>query len=202
MAATRWIAAGMVTLFAAAVGGCGSQTDGVPSAEAERPKLSVDEISDMRTRLERSLVKDNGAPPRMLGRLGTMPVLNVFRELSLQQTAADSLARIGVASVPTLQRALSDRDAGVRARAAQALARIGPEAKDAVPALTSALTDTDANVRRQAARALGQVGAAAESAIPQLAHILAQPEEHEEYKLPQVTMPATPAAPGPSPSDR
>jgi HEAT repeat protein len=55
---------------------------------------------------------------------------------------------------------LKDQDATVRRSAAFALARIGPEAKEAAPALIVALKDQDAAVRRSAAEALGQIATA------------------------------------------
>lgn len=184
--------------------GCGSASPTQP-VEGSTPKLSASEISEMRTRLERSMVRETGGGTAQLTTALRAPLVPVLfaQELSLQQTAADSLARIGPAAVPTLLQSLSSQDPKVRSRAASALARIGPEAKDAVPALTKALNDPDEDVRRQALRALGQVGAAAEPAIPAIAQVLNQPEKREEFKLPEVEVDAAPgAAPGPSPSDR
>lgn len=57
-------------------------------------------------------------------------------------------------------------------RAAEALGRLGPAAKDAVPALAAALKDPERFVRMSAARALGQLGAASKEALPALAAAL------------------------------
>jgi HEAT repeat protein len=59
--------------------------------------------------------------------------------------------------VPLLRDALRDPDPELRWRAAEALGRIGPGARDAVPDLTAALKDPDEAVRRWAAWALGRV---------------------------------------------
>ncbi|MGH9769606.1 MAG: peptidylprolyl isomerase [Blastocatellia bacterium] len=59
------------------------------------------------------------------------------------------------ASVEPLARQLKSKDAEIRARAANALARLRQPIGDAVPALIEALNDGDANVRANAARALG-----------------------------------------------
>src|SRR5439155_8038 len=57
-----------------------------------------------------------------------------------------------------------------RGRAAEALGRIGPAAKEAVPALARAMKDKDeVSVRAAAAEALGRVGAAA---VPELIEAL------------------------------
>jgi HEAT repeat protein len=81
--------------------------------------------------------------------------------LDLQQTAMDSLGRIGTPTVPELVAMLRDLDPRQRANPARVLARIGPEAA-AVPALTSALSDLDEIVQQSAARSLGHVGPAAQ----------------------------------------
>jgi len=59
----------------------------------------------------------------------------VRRELAI------SLAAAGPAAVPPLTKLLDDKDAHVRARAADSLGHIGSPAKDAVPALKDRLTD-------------------------------------------------------------
>jgi HEAT repeat protein len=111
----------------------------------------------------------------------------------LRAEAAEALGRIGPAAraaVPALIDALkdpeeperhrdpepSDRPAPVerapartvRDRAAEALGKIGPAAKDAVPALSRALNDPDKAVGTRAAEALGRIGPAAKAAVPAL----------------------------------
>src|SRR4051812_35481550 len=62
-------------------------------------------------------------------------------------------------AVLTLIEALKDKDADIRAKAAESLWSIGPEARAAVPALVPLLKDKTAGVRLNAAGALGQIGA-------------------------------------------
>lgn len=94
---------------------------------------------------------------------------------TVQQAAADALARIGPPSVPALTDALSDPDPLVRLEATHALARMGPPAKPAVPKLIVALGDSDRAVRQGAARALGQIGPGAVDAIPALMEVIRDP---------------------------
>ena len=63
------------------------------------------------------------------------------------------------ATIDALKRRLRDKDMSVRAKAAQSLAAIGPEAKRAAEALKKVLEEDDEpEVRRYAARALGRLG--------------------------------------------
>jgi HEAT repeat protein len=68
-----------------------------------------------------------------------------------------ALQKIGAPAVPTLVQTMGDRAAPVRKRAAWALERIGPAAKDAIPSLKKALDDRDADVRAAAASALKKI---------------------------------------------
>lgn len=102
-------------------------------------------------------------------------VMRAFRDWGVRETAADALARIGDAAVPSLVETLQDPDREVRAQAARALARMGPRAEPAIPALIAALNDSDKEVRMGAARALGQIGPAAAEAVPDLIQALKDP---------------------------
>jgi HEAT repeat protein len=84
--------------------------------------------------------------------------------------ASASLAAMGrrAAAATALTEALQDMDCRVRAAAALALGRIGPEAREAVPVLIPALQDESEAVRRAAAEALGNLEAAASAAMPAL----------------------------------
>lgn len=104
-----------------------------------------------------------------------LPVGRPFREWSVADTSADSLARIGDAATPSLIDGLADSSPLVRALSARALARMGSRAHTAVPALIIALEDEDVSVRRNAARALGQIGPEAREAIPALMRALRDP---------------------------
>lgn len=102
-----------------------------------------------------------------------------FTELTLSETAADSLGRIGDAAVPSLIEALEHPDPDKRGLAAATLAQIGPAAEQAVPQLVVALNDPDEDVRRMAARALGQIGPQAGEAVPALVEMMVQHEGTE-----------------------
>jgi HEAT repeat protein len=58
-------------------------------------------------------------------------------------------------------KALKDPDSGVRRNAAEALGRVGPEARPAVPLLVQALKDEDSDVQDAAAEALKRIDPAA-----------------------------------------
>jgi hypothetical protein len=70
---------------------------------------------------------------------------------------------------------LTDKDWGERWWAAEAIAEIGPPAKEVVPDLIKALKDPEHFVRGAAARALGSIGPAAVEAVPALAAMLEDP---------------------------
>ncbi len=95
----------------------------------------------------------------------TMRLIRPHPDWDLIETAMDSLGRIGRAAVPELVKTLEHEDPVYRQRAAEVLARIGPEASEAVPALIIALADYQEPVRKAAARALGQIGPDAEAAV-------------------------------------
>ncbi len=60
--------------------------------------------------------------------------------------------------VKTYVKALKDRDAGERLKAAEVLGRFGPDARSAIPNLADALKDQDEGVRKAAAESLQQIG--------------------------------------------
>jgi len=146
--------------------------------------FSAQQIADARARVNLEL------PNRPLAQLVQRPLL---REISISETAADSLARIGTQALPVLISALRDPDPIVRGNAAKGLARLGEAAQQAVPALTAALADEDDKVRLAAARALGQIGPAAAPAIPQLSAALRDTESSTPTTLAAPTAPASAA---------
>jgi len=85
-------------------------------------------------------------------------------------------ARGSGVAVPALAEALRDSDRFVREAAAEALAQIGPAAKDAVPALLDALHGKEdaefVDARRKAAWALCRIGPDANVALPALVKAL------------------------------
>ena len=60
----------------------------------------------------------------------------------------------------------------IRLWAADALGKLGPDAKDAVPALSGLVKDGEPQIRQTAADALGRIGSAAEKATPVLIGLL------------------------------
>ncbi|HYH65281.1 MAG TPA: HEAT repeat domain-containing protein, partial [Urbifossiella sp.] len=73
--------------------------------------------------------------------------------------------RSGLVKLGHVREGLTDRDALVRVRAAEALGRFGPKAGSSVAALQLALKDRNALVRRAAAASLAQVGVEAVPAL-------------------------------------
>lgn len=160
---------GICSLLLTAFAGCGKGRTGRLSELSAPPKPSPDQIAQ--TRRQTFGVEEPQAPSS----IPQLPPLQMFMEWGVRQTATDSLARIGLPAMPALIDALRDPSADVRDRAAQALARIGPPARQAVPSLIDALNDPDWRVRRSAARALGQIGPAAEEAVPALIEVIRDP---------------------------
>ena len=79
------------------------------------------------------------------------------------------------ASLSHLITAVRDGDSARRAKAARAIGRIGPAAKDAIPALFAAIKDPDELVSRSTIEAVYAVGPAAKDAIPTLVAALKDP---------------------------
>ena len=127
-------------------------------------------------------------------------------DLRIRWFAIETLALIGPeakAAVPKLIEALRSKDVAeagmlrglgtfmfrqmddgpIRLIAAEALGRIGPEAKAAVPDLIAALDGPDSRVRCEAVRALGAIGPDSAPAIPNLVRQLVrgQPELAAEW---------------------
>ena len=75
-------------------------------------------------------------------------------------------------AVATLTTALGDPCAAVRAQAALALGRIGPDAAAAAPRLIGLLEEADEMVRCQAAQALGEIGGDYGATVAALADLL------------------------------
>jgi HEAT repeat protein len=81
-------------------------------------------------------------------------------------------AQTRASQVVDLVRQLQSQNADDRRSAAQALEKIGPEAKEAVPDLITALKDQNPEVRRAAAYVLGKIGPEAKEAVPDLSAAL------------------------------
>jgi HEAT repeat protein len=89
-----------------------------------------------------------------------------------------ALASKGEAAVPDLIEALKDKEAKVRSGAAQALCRIGPQAKAAIPVLLACLKDPDRWVRIQVGKALGSMG---ETVVPKLVEVLKGEDQDSRF---------------------
>jgi HEAT repeat protein len=104
-----------------------------------------------------------------------------IEELRTALDDADPLVRVMVAEaiwkverpgasviLPTLQRALKDKNAEVRVAACNVIGLMGAKAKAAVPALIEGLKDKDQLVAINAVAALGDIGPSARDAAPSL----------------------------------
>ncbi len=81
--------------------------------------------------------------------------------------------------------ALRDSDPGVRIQVAEALSRIGREAKAVLPALSAALTDPETEARIQVAKELGWIAgrlfdAKNTEVLPQLRHVYNALQGHDD----------------------
>ncbi|MFM9066635.1 MAG: HEAT repeat domain-containing protein [Planctomycetota bacterium] len=128
------------------------------AAEAEHPS------GQPRTSLGSSGPARAGVPAEAGSRFLVRP----YDDWTMGEASAMALSRIGSASVPALREALQSAEPSMRSRAADTLAKIGPDAADAVPDLIVNLNDPDLRVRKSAARALGQIGPKAAPAVPTL----------------------------------
>lgn len=80
-------------------------------------------------------------------------------------------------ALPALIGALRDPDSMVRARAAEAIGEIGPDAAPAVPALIGLLRPGE-SARAMVCLALSRIGPAAASALPALTALLSDPDAY------------------------
>ena len=95
----------------------------------------------------------------------------------------NALRAIGPDVIPTLARALKDKDTKVKATCCWALssfAQNGSDTSMALPALVECLKDKDALVRQQAAGAIGNMGTVDDSAIQGLIELLSDNDRGEE----------------------
>lgn len=95
--------------------------------------------------------------------------LMVFDESpAVRDAAATALAGIGPAALPVLQHLLNDEDPEVRWRAADAVGKLGADARGAAPALRQLLRDDNSNVRMHAVEALWETTRDARQVVPTL----------------------------------
>jgi hypothetical protein len=115
-----------------------------PRRRVDPEKIHAARLSALRRTLQRT---PGAAPP---GASAAAPKKNMLPGRNLG----------GPSVVPLLEELLKDDDPAVRALAAQALHRFGPDARAALPALREATKDDDASVRQAATKALKEIGSA------------------------------------------
>ena len=104
--------------------------------------------------------------------------LKIPEYIPASEAAAEALGKIGVAGRQALIEALKDTEPWLFVVAADALAKIGPDAKAAVPALIEAVKDNVESVRSRAAYTLGKIGPEAKAAVPALIEVLKDENEN------------------------
>lgn len=125
-------------------------------------QMTAEQIAALRARVD-------PVSPAPLGGVTRAGRFTELTRVTLPETAADALARIGEPALRPLIETLRDPNPQARLNAVRALSKMGPAAREAVPDLARLLrSDPDEQVRQNAARALGQIGPDAAEAIPAL----------------------------------
>jgi len=142
-------------------------------ARAALPALerlgSRDPVAAVRVAASGAVARIARRPQRALRSLTAVLEHGPPRARAASADALGELAGAAACAVADLDRAArDDRDPAVRAAAALALARIGPERAPSVARLLEALADPDSCVRRRAADALAATGAGSERTIEAL----------------------------------
>ncbi len=107
--------------------------------------------------------------------------VNALQELGNLAQIKKSLAKD---AMPDIYKALEDKDAGVRAAAAEALGKTDPEYKDAGAVLVKLLKDDkEESVKIGAAKGLAAMGATAKDALPALREIANANKADKKSKL-------------------
>ena len=104
-------------------------------------------------------------------------LIEALKEKEIRAVVTFILGRIGPnakAAVPALIEEIKDEDKNVRARAVEALGKIGPET---MPTLLAALKDKEPIVRVRAVQALGRLGPAAVKATSAIVDVMQDPDE-------------------------
>jgi HEAT repeat protein len=182
----RWSAAALVTI------GPGDEA----TARALGRALS-DKNLDVRRSAAEALIKMSAGAGKAFLVLGEMLEQE---DVDTRRRLIHLLSRCDEPAAILLGKALKDENLGIRIRAAEALAKMGPEAKEAVPALQQALADPNPNpyVRERAAQALKRArSAAGPVARPESSKDVAAPTSSEDSgrathdaKMPAPTPPA------------
>jgi len=114
-----------------------------------------------------------------LGKEGVDLLIKAFEEPSIADTAAAAFAEAGPDGVAPLIDALTHKQPGVRAAAADAFRHLGPGADEAVPHLVRLFKDDDHNVRYRAVRALDAFGKMASPAAADLIDLVLDSTQRE-----------------------
>jgi HEAT repeat protein len=151
-----------------------------PRGEAAVGDLIV-RLKDPDTDVRRSTAEALGryTAPEVPTRLIEVAALDVDR--TVRAAAADSLVRLGPASVTPLTTVLKEPDPRFRQAAASVLGRLGPDAAPAVPGLAELLADEREPMRLEAASALAAIGPAAAPAAPRLVAALNDTSESVRF---------------------
>jgi HEAT repeat protein len=147
-----------------------------PAATAELQKALHDPDKDIREKAANALCYTGAAT------IGDMPALGKIILPAADSRSRDAdiyrLGEIGPAAIPLLQKALAHDSPQVRARAADALAAIGPPAKDALPDLRKLLADKVHWVRSSAVAAIAAIAPTANDTLSDLRKALA---DHDPF---------------------
>lgn len=153
----------------------GDLGEGAKAAVVELTKALKDEDLFVRRYAAEALGK---VGPEAKGSVPALARAMNDEKKEVQLAAVEALGKIGTEAAPALIAAVKDpgKDPGVRKKAAQGLAKIGPSARGAVQALSDVVTGkiaspkgdkkakTDDDVRVDAATALGAVAKASDKA--------------------------------------
>ena len=150
-----------------------------PEARAAVPALLqalADKSRGVRSAAARAL-GEVGGEPRLVAPALCQALTDPAAEVGKQ--AGLALASIGERAVPALRKTLQWQDVRSRRDAAQALAMIGPAAKEAAEELALLLQDGEPQVRAAAAGALAAIGKEGGRAIPALLKLLGTEKRFE-----------------------
>jgi HEAT repeat protein len=143
-------------------------------SERDIPALRL--ALENRSRNEKSRIE----AAKQLGQTGVAaaPILIAAFSSSDEQVAravARAFEDVGPSAIPQLTESLANESVVVRAKSADALGAIGPDAKPALSHLVTQLADTDRTVQHRVVMALGSIGETASEAVPALIEVMQNP---------------------------
>lgn len=177
-------------LLAAGLLGCGGNQE--PSSKQQEPLVASPKpvVNESEAVLEKAeSVRDLPDPavdkPASVVKDGIPALIRALEDEDsdfVRSVAVKALGNIGPDAIPALTKALEDEDSGVRWGAAEALGKMGPEAKAAIPALIKALEDSSsAGIRSVAAVAAETLVRIGLDAVPALTMALEDEERPVRY---------------------